>query len=100
MLEDLQGFPPTTHTHSILNVDHGPNPELFTLLIGTALHRLRWEIQIKSYIKVTALIRMDMQMNNTVRNSARARSLPMGVGKADEAGPVREVGTDVLNTSP
>lgn len=80
MLEGISKVPPYhTHTHSILNVDHGPNPELFTLLIGTAFHRLRWKIQIKSYIKVTALIRMDMQMNNTVRNSARARSVSMGV---------------------
>ena len=39
-----------------------------------------------------------MQMNN--RNSARARSVSMGVGKADEAGPVREVETNVLNRSP
>ena len=67
MLEGISKVLPL-HTHKILNVDHG----LFTLLIVTAL-RFRWEIQIKSYIKVTALIRMDIQMNNTVRNSARAR---------------------------
>lgn len=79
MLEGISKVLPL-HTHKILNVDHGPNPGLFTLLIGTAL-RFRWEIQIKSYIKVTALIRMDIQMNNTVRNSARARRVSMGVAE-------------------